>query len=151
ARVRDVGRPELSLQDTIGQLLPSLRPISFGYLVAHNFQYLLVNGQHLIPLVGKPTGTLQWLPAPFNDSYVVHKQPVPSGVIWYLQVALIIAVHIAAVFIAHRHLAGVARTKAQAERSEWPWIFALVAYTMTSLFLLAQPIGMGRGSKLATP
>jgi hypothetical protein len=149
--VRDVGKLDLSVRDTIAQLLPSLLPISFGYLVAHNFQYLLVNGQLLIPLVGKPTGTLQWLPAPFNDSYVVHKQPVPSGVIWYLQVALIIAVHIAAVFIAHRHLAGVARTKVQAERSEWPWIFAMVAYTMTSLFLLAQPIVKESGSKSAAP
>jgi hypothetical protein len=149
--VRDVGGLDLSVRETIGQLLPSLLPISFGYLVAHNFQYLLVNGQLLIPLVGKPTGTLQWLPAPFNDSYVVHKQPVPSGVIWYLQVALIIAVHIAAVFIAHRHLAGVARTRVQAERSEWPWIFAMVAYTMTSLFLLAQPIVKEGNSKSAAP
>jgi hypothetical protein len=149
--VRDVGGLDLSVRETIGQLLPSLLPISFGYLVAHNFQYLLVNGQLLIPLVGKPTGTLQWLPAPFNDSYVVHKQPVPSGVIWYLQVALIIAVHVAAVFIAHRHLAGVARTKVQAERSEWPWIFAMVAYTMTSLFLLAQPIVKEGNSTSAAP
>jgi hypothetical protein len=149
--VRDVGRLDLSVRDTIAQLLPSLLPISFGYLVAHNFQYLLVNGQLLIPLAGNPTGHHQWLPAPFNDSYVVHKQPVPSGVIWYFQVALIIAVHIAAVFIAHRHLAGVARTKVQAERSEWPWIFAMVAYTMTSLFLLAQPIAKESSSSAAPP
>jgi hypothetical protein len=72
-------------------------------------------------------------------------------VIWYFQVALIIAVHIAAVFIAHRHLAGVARTKVQAERSEWPWIFAMVAYTMTSLFLLAQPIAKESSSSAAPP
>ncbi len=149
--VRDVGHLDLSVRDTIAQLLPSLLPISFGYLVAHNFQYLLVNGQLLIPLIGNPTGTLQWLPAPFNDSYVVHKQPVPSGAIWYFQVALIIAVHIAAVFIAHRHLAGVARTRVQAERSEWPWIFAMVVYTMTSLFLLAQPIVKESGSNSAAP
>ena len=151
--VRDVGHLDLSVRDTVTQLLPSLLPIAFGYLVAHNFQYLLVNGQLLIPLSGKPTGTMQWLPAPFDDSYVVHKQPVPSGVIWYLQVALIIAVHIAAVFIAHRHLAGVARTRVEAERSEWPWIFAMVAYTMTSLFLLAQPIvkESGNPTKSAAP
>jgi hypothetical protein len=138
--VRDVGRLDLSVRGTIAQLLPSLLPISFGYLVAHNLNYLLVNGQLLIPLAGNPTGTHQWLPAPFNDSYVVHKQPLPPGAYWYIDLVLIVAVHIAAVFIAHRHLAGVARTRSQAERSEWPWIFAMVAYTMTSLFLLAQPI-----------
>ena len=149
--VRGVGHLDLSVRDTVGQLLPSLLPISFGYLVAHNFQYLLVNGQLLIPLSGNPTGHHQWLPAPFNDDYVVHKQPVPSGAIWYSQVALIIAVHIAAVFIAHRHLAGVARTRVEAERSEWPWIFAMVAYTMTSLFLLAQPVVKESSSKSAAP
>jgi hypothetical protein len=148
--VRDVGHLDLSVRGTIAQLLPSLLPISFGYLVAHNLNYLLVNGQLLIPLVGNPTGTHQWLPAPFNDSYVVHKQPLPPGAYWYIDLILIVVVHIAAVFIAHRHLAGVARTRGQAERSEWPWIFAMVAYTMTSLFLLAQPIVKEGGSSSKT-
>jgi hypothetical protein len=29
---------------------------------------------------------------------------------------------------------------AAARRSEWPWIVAMVGYTMTSLWLLAQPL-----------
>jgi hypothetical protein len=27
-----------------------------------------------------------------------------------------------------------------ARRAEWPWIVAMVGYTMTSLWLLAQPV-----------
>ena len=140
--VRQVGRLSGPLTRTVVALIPSLLPIAFGYLVAHNFDYLLVNGQLLIPLAGNPFGISgwQWLPAPFNDSYEIHRQPVPASAIWYFQVALIVLVHIAAVVVAHRHLARVTRTRVEAQRSEWPWIVAMVAYTMTSLWLLAQPI-----------
>jgi hypothetical protein len=149
--VRQVGRLSGSLNRTVVTLIPSLLPIAFGYLVAHNFDYLLVNGQLLIPLSGNPFGIngWQWLPAPFNDSYEIHRQPVPSAAIWYFQVALIVLVHIAAVVVAHRHLARVTRTKVEAQRSEWPWIAAMVAYTMTSLWLLAQPIVKEGGTKAA--
>ena len=137
--------------DSVANLLPSLLPISFGYLVAHNFDYLAINGQLLIPLLGNPTGKAQWLPHPFDDSYVVNKNLVPSSFIWYFQIALIIAVHIAAVVIAHRHLARRAPSRARAQRAELPWLAAMVAYTMTSLWLLAQPIVKEGGSKPTSP
>jgi len=53
---------------------------------------------------------------------------------------LIIGVHIAAVVLAHGYLGRAARTETQGRRAEWPWIAAMVGYTMTSLWLLAQPI-----------
>ncbi len=125
----------------IAGLLSSLLPIAFGYLVAHNAYYLLVNGQLIIPLLGDPAGR-GWhlLFAPFNDSYEINHTIVPTAAIWYFQVALIIAVHIAAVVLAHRYLAHTARNGSLAKRSEWPWILAMVGYTMTSLWLLAQPV-----------
>ena len=150
--VRRVGRLSGPLNRAVVALIPSLLPIAFGYLVAHNFAYLLVNGQLLIPLSGNPFGIdgWQWLPAPFNDSYEINKQPVPASAIWYFQVALIVLVHIAAVVVAHRHLARATRTRVEAQRSEWPWIVAMVAYTMTSLWLLAQPIAKEPGTKAAS-
>lgn len=149
--VRRVGRLSGGITRTVVALIPSLLPIAFGYLVAHNFDYLLVNGQLLVPLAGNPFGIdgWQWLPAPFNDNYEIHRQPVPASAIWYFQVALIVAVHIAAVVVAHRHLRRVTRTRVEAQRSEWPWIVAMVAYTMTSLWLLAQPIAKEATSKAA--
>ena len=151
--VRRAGSVGGGVKITLANLIPSLIPIAFGYLVAHNFDYLLVNGQLLIPLAGNPAGLHGWslLPSPFNDSYEIHKQPVPASAIWYFQVTLIIVVHIAAVFIAHRHLARATRSPALARRSEWPWIAAMVAYTMTSLFLLAQPIAKEGSTKAAPP
>jgi len=139
--VRRAGRLEARPLEVIAGLLTSLVPIAFGYLLAHNAYYLLVNGQLLIPLLGNPAGNgWQLLPAPFNDSYEIRRNLVPTSAIWYFQVALIIAVHIAAVVLAHRWLTRSARSESLARRSEWPWIVAMVGYTVTSLWLLAQPI-----------
>ena len=123
-------------------LLPSLLPIAFGYLLAHNLEYLIVNGQLLIPLAGNPVGLpgWQWLPAPFNDSYEIHSKLLPSAFYWYLAVAVIITVHVIAVVIAHRHLATATTVTHHARRSEYPWLVAMVAYTMLSLWLIAQPL-----------
>ncbi|HVA58922.1 MAG TPA: hypothetical protein VNG13_00070 [Mycobacteriales bacterium] len=130
----------------IAGLLPSVLPISLGYLVAHNLEYLFINGQLLLPLLGNPAGLRSWprIPYPFNDNYEVNINLVPSSVAWYIAVALIILVHVAAVVLAHRYLARTARPE-RARRAEWPWIAAMVGYTMSSLWLLAQPIAQGGG------
>jgi hypothetical protein len=123
-------------------LLPSVVPIAFGYLLAHNLEYLIVNGQLLIPLLGNPAGVEggQWLPAPFDDSFEVHRNLLPPAFYWYVAVVVIVAVHVVAVLLAHHHLARAGAGQARARRSEYPWLAAMVAYTMLSLWLLAQPL-----------
>jgi hypothetical protein len=142
ALVRRAGGLGRSSVTVLSGLVSSLLPIAFGYLVAHNAEYIAINGQLFIPLLGNPAGLqgVKLLPAPFNDSYEINPNLLPSSVVWYIQVALIIFVHIAAVVIAHRYLTRAARTQAKARLSEWPWIVAMVGYTMTSLWLLAQPL-----------
>ncbi|MDQ6847443.1 MAG: hypothetical protein M3019_07665 [Candidatus Dormibacteraeota bacterium] len=142
AVVRHFGDMQRSTLQVLAGLVPSLLPIAFGYLVAHNAEYIAINGQLLIPLLGNPAGMdgVHLLPAPFNDSYEINPNLLPSSVVWYLQVALIIFVHIAAVVQAHRFLGRASRSHAKARASEWPWIVAMVGYTMTSLWLLAQPL-----------
>jgi hypothetical protein len=138
--VRRAGRLVTSTRQSLAILLPSMLPIAFAYLIAHNMDYLFVNGQLLIPLIGDPTGHHQWLPAPFNDNYVIDKKILPPALIWYLAVAVIVGAHIAAVIVAHRHLRWASATPEESKRAEWPWIAAMVLYTMSSLWLLAQPI-----------
>lgn len=140
--VRSAGRNGLSLRDTLSLLLPSLVPIAFGYLLAHYLQYVLINGQLILPLLGAPggSGTDLHLPYPFNDSYEVHTHFLPNGFYWYFDVVDIVAVHIMAIVLAHRALGRTAATERTARRSEYPWIVAMVAYTSLSLWLLAQPL-----------
>lgn len=142
ALVRRVGNLEGSTLTVLSGLLPSLLPIALGYLVAHNAEYIVINGQLFIPLLGNPAGIdgVHLLPAPFNDSYEINPNLLPSSVVWYAQVVLIVFVHIVAVVQAHRYLGHAARSQAAAQRGEWPWIVAMVGYTMTSLWLLAQPL-----------
>jgi hypothetical protein len=124
-------------------LLPSLVPIAFGYLLAHNLEYVLVNGQLLFPLLGNPAGISSWPihpPYPFNDSYEVHHSFLPSGFYWYVSLVVIVAVHVYAVVLAHRHLVRIGADRRLELRSEYPWLVAMVGYTCLSLWLLAQPL-----------
>jgi hypothetical protein len=137
------GRHQATFRAALTGLLPSLLPIAFGYLFAHNAEYLAVNTQLLAPLIGNPIGMEAWplhLPYPFNDSYEVHPRFLPSAFYWYLSITVIIAVHVIAVLLAHRHLARRGADVRAARSSEYPWLFAMVAYTMLSLWLIAQPL-----------
>ncbi|HEV7207908.1 MAG TPA: hypothetical protein VGN54_04125 [Mycobacteriales bacterium] len=140
--VSSAGGRHRGITATLSGLLPSLVPIAFGYLLAHYLQYVLVNGQLILPLLGAPggSGTNLHLPFPFNDSYEVHAHFLPNGFYWYVDVVVIVAVHIVAVVLAHRQLGRTGRTAALARRAEYPWIIAMVAYTSLSLWLLAQPL-----------
>ena len=138
AAVRVVGHLDEPLINVIAGLLPSLVPIAFGYLLAHNFDYLAINGQLLIHQASDPFGNGLNLFGTVN--YEANRNLIPTAVVWYFEIVLIIAVHIAAVVLAHGYLGRVARTESQGRRAEWPWIAAMVGYTMTSLWLLAQPI-----------
>ncbi|MDT5036567.1 MAG: hypothetical protein QOE03_1752 [Micromonosporaceae bacterium] len=137
------GRHGSGFAGPLAGLLPSLLPIAFGYLLAHNAQYVLVNGQLLLPLVGNPVGLAGWpvrLPYPFNDDYAPSATFLPSAFYWYVAVVAIVAVHVLAVVLAHRHLTRTAPDERAARSSEYPWLVAMVAYTMFSLTLIAQPL-----------
>ncbi len=138
AAVRAVGHLEDPLLKVVAGLLPSLVPIAFGYLLAHNFDYLAINGQLLIHQASDPFGMGLNLFGTVNSE--PNRNLIPTAVIWYFEIVLIIGVHIAAVVLAHGYLGRAARTESQGRRAEWPWIAAMVGYTMTSLWLLAQPI-----------
>lgn len=143
ANPEERNRRRIGYTDAFAGLLPSLLPIAFGYQLVHYLQYVIVNGQLLIPLIGNPTGLPSWpldLPYPFNSTYQVQVAILPSAFYWYLGVAIIIAVHVVAVMVAHRHLVALGVSAKQARRSEYPWLVAMVAYTMLSLWLIAQPL-----------
>ena len=138
AAVRAVGHLDEPLLNVVAGLLPSLVPIAFGYLLAHNFDYLAINGQLLIHQASDPFGMGLNLFGTVN--YEPNRNLIPTAVVWYFEIVLIIGVHVAAVVLAHGYLGRAARTETQGRRAEWPWIAAMVGYTMTSLWLLAQPI-----------
>ncbi len=83
----------------------------------------MINGQLLLPLLGNPVGSESWplrLPYPFNDDYEVATGAMPTSVVWYAQIVVIVAAHVVAVVLAHRHLAGRSVPAREARRSEVP-------------------------------
>jgi hypothetical protein len=139
------GGPAGSKGQALAGLLPSVVPIAFGYLLAHNIEYLAINLQLLFPLLGNPAGVSGWprFPYPFNDSYPIHLHALPSGFYWYFSISVVVAVHVVAVILAHRHLARGRADHSRVRRGEFPWLVAMVGYTMFSLWLIAQPLAKG--------
>ena len=78
-----------------------------------------------------------------NLSLVFADAHAHNGTLKIHSSLLNVIVHMAAVIIAHHHLARQAPEERRARRSEWPWTGAMVGYTMTSLWLLALPIVKG--------
>jgi hypothetical protein len=71
--------------------------------------------------------------------------PVLTGTdtIWFVQVTAVLAGHAIAVHLAHRHAGERFQSAQRAALSQYPILVALVLYTMTSLWILAQPLTNG--------
>jgi hypothetical protein len=116
----------------------SLVPIAIAYQAAHYYTYLLVQGQMIVSLVSDPLGWGWNLfgTADFEPRYGI----VGAGFVWYSQVALIVAGHVIAVYLAHSISLRLLRDPGRALKSQLPMLVLMVLYTMTSLWILAQPI-----------
>jgi len=63
-----------------------------------------------------------------------------ASTVWYAQVVLIVVGHVIAVYLAHLRAGERFRTAQRALLSQYPMLLLMVMYTMTSLWILAQPI-----------
>jgi hypothetical protein len=127
-----------SVSQTAGAFVLTLVPIAVAYHLAHYFSLLVTAGQFMIPLVSDPFGFGWNL---FGTAgYKVDLGAVSPDVFWYGAVFLIVTGHVIAVVLAHvaaLRLFGSARAAAA---SQVPMVALMVAYTMLSLWILAQPI-----------
>jgi hypothetical protein len=118
--------------------VPTLLPIALAYHVAHYLSYLLVAGQVAIPLASDPLG-LGW------DLFGTARYQVAVGIVgarfaWYTAVVVIVLGHVLAMFVAHRLALERFSERRTARLSQYPLAALMVAYTMLSLWILAQPI-----------
>jgi hypothetical protein len=118
--------------------VPTLLPIAFAYHLAHYLSYLLVAGQVVIPLASDPFG-FGW------DLFGTARYRVDAGLVgarfaWYVAVAAIVLGHVIAMYAAHRLALARFADPRLARRSQYPLAALMVAYTMASLWILAQPV-----------
>ena len=116
----------------------SLIPIALAYHLSHYLSYLLIQGQLLITLVSDPFGYGWDLfgTAGFKPNIAI----VNARFAWIVSVAAIVLGHIMAVYISHVTAVKQLKDYEAALRSQYPMLVLMIAYTMASLWILAQPI-----------
>ena len=128
--------PEIG--ETARRFVLTLVPIAIAYHLAHYMSLLLVAGQLVIPLASDPFGFGWDL---FETKlYRIRLELVSAKMVWYTAVVAVVLGHIAAVYLAHRIAFSVYRTVRAALLSQIPMLVLMVAYTMVSLWILAQPV-----------
>lgn len=112
----------------------SLAPIAIGYHLAHYFSYLVIQGQMIVPLASDPFG-FGW------DLFGAAGRPldidaVDMRLVWLIAVGGVVIGHAAAVLLAHR----AALAASMRPLAETPLVVLMIGYTVTSLWILSQPI-----------
>jgi hypothetical protein len=133
--------------ETARRFALTLVPIAIGYHVAHYLQFLLVQGQYIVPLASDPFGFGWNLIG--TAGYRVDIGLVGARFAWYAAVTAIVTGHVAAVYLAHVKAIGLYAPRGAALRSQVPLTALMVVYTFFGLSIAAQPIVESRTA--ATP
>jgi hypothetical protein len=136
------GSRKVDLKATVSAFALTLVPIALVYNAAHNYSYVLVQSQGIIPLLNDPLGK-GWALFPA----LAHFQPsfalAQAATVWYAQVVLIVLGHVIAVYLSHLRAGEMFRSAQRALLSQYPMLILMIAYTMVSLSILAAPITRG--------
>ena len=131
-------RVDLSIGELARLFVLSIIPIALAYHLAHYLSFLLIVGQYMIPLASDPFGFGWNL---FGTTlYLVDIGIVNARFVWITSVIAIVTGHIIAVWLAHVVALRRFRDSRAALRSQIPMLLLMVAYTMLSLWILAQPV-----------
>jgi hypothetical protein len=131
-------RRSRSIAELAGWFVTTFVPIALAYDVAHNLSFLVLGAQYLVPILSDPLG-IGW--NLFGTKlYLIDTGVVTASVMWYVAIIAIVGGHVVAVYLAHAQALRLFPDRAMALRSQFPLIALMIAYTMTSLWILAQPI-----------
>ena len=116
--------------------VPSLVPIALAYVGAHYVSYLLLQGQDIAALSSDPLGRGWDLFG--TATWKVNYQLVSANTIWYLQVGLVVAGHVAALTLAHEKALTLYSRSKDATRSQYWMLVVMVGFTTLALWLLSE-------------
>jgi hypothetical protein len=113
----------------------TLVPIGFAYVVAHYFSLLIWQGQAIIYLASDPLGSGANV---FGTStYQINYTFLSFAAIWYVQVAALVAGHVAGLALAHDRALAIYRHPREAIRSQYWMLTVMVGFTSFGLWLLS--------------
>lgn len=115
-----------------------LLPIALVYHATHYATLLLTQGLKIISLASDPFG---WGWNLFGTAWLWRAPILPGmGLVWHAQVGLILAGHVASVYLAHRVALRVLPTRRAALVSQLPMLLLMVGLTVAGLWIIAQPL-----------
>ncbi|MFC7203443.1 hypothetical protein ACFQJC_07960 [Haloferax namakaokahaiae] len=115
-----------------GWFAPALVPIAAGYHLAHFAGYVFGLSPVLVAVATNP----------LSPPAALQVFVLPSW-LGSLQLAFVVLGHLLAVWIAHTRSFELFTGRLQPLRSQYPFVVVTVAYTMTSLWVVAQPTVSG--------
>jgi hypothetical protein len=125
-----------------GLFVLTLVPIAIAYHVAHYLSLLVMAGQYLIPLASDPFG---WGWDLFGGgTWLIRPGLIGARMLWITAVGAIVIGHVAAIYLAHRQARHEFRSPRTAVASQIPMLALMIGYTMSSLWIIAQPIVSSR-------
>jgi hypothetical protein len=121
-----------------GRFVHTLVPIAAAYVFAHYLTFLLFEGQAIGFLASDPFDE-GW------DLFGTATSAIDYGVLsqealWYVQVALVVAGHVAGLVLAHDRALAIGGTSAEAVRSQYWMLAVMVGFTSLALWLLSQAV-----------
>jgi hypothetical protein len=132
-------RTSVTIGTLSAQFAFSLVPIAVAYHATHYLPSMLLQLPQLAPQLADPFG-LGWQLVPFP---VTPPRPLPMSVVWHVQVAVLLAGHVAGVYLAHVAALRVFPTRSQGIVSQLPMLALMVGYTSLGLWILSLPLGAG--------
>ncbi|MBL8703970.1 MAG: hypothetical protein JNM30_03960 [Rhodospirillales bacterium] len=116
----------------------TLVPIAVGYNLAHNFSYVVIQGQSVLALASDPFG---WGWNLFGTAgFKPDIGQIQPATTWIVAVGAIVLAHVVAVVLAHLVALRLFQSRGLALRALVPMTVLMVLYTMASLTILAEPI-----------
>ena len=133
-----VTRSRLPLRELALRFALSLLPIVLVYNTTHYYTLILTQGVKIVSLLSDPFGYGWNL---FGTAGLFRAPFLPDiGLVWHVQVGLILFGHIVSVYLAHLEALRLFPSRGRAALSQIPMLLLMVLFTGAGLWILAQPI-----------
>jgi hypothetical protein len=115
--------------------LHTLVPIAFGYMLAHYFSLLVLDGQAIGYLVSDPLGRGSDLFGTSN--FLINYNLISFAAIWYVQIAAIVTGHVSGLILSHEKGLIEFKSPEAAVRSQYWMLAIMVGFTCLALWILS--------------
>lgn len=141
AVVKAVTGSTLPVRELVLRFTPSLVPIAFVYHLTHYYTLVFAQGGQLLVLASDPLGRGWNLFGTAGTTLAPVMLDV--GEVWLTQVTLIVAGHVASVWLAHLEALRIFPSSRRAALSQLPMLALMMVFTNLGLWILSLPIAGG--------